>query len=325
MAKALILGGNGFIGSHLVDALTGAGWETVVLDRNQRRYDALPTGVRFIQGRFNQPGLLRAALTGVDVVFHLAWASIPASSNRNMVADVEANLIPSLQLLEHCVAAGVRRVIFVSSGGTVYGPARQCPIPENHPTHPINAYGVHKLTVEKYLNMFYHLHGLEYIILRPSVPYGPRQNPLGKQGAVAVFLYRIWRNLPLTLWGDGHITRDFFYISDLILALLACTHCSMTANPVFNIGGCEEISLLQLIEQIEQLIGQRARLDFQPPRKFDAQHIILDTHRAKQELDWTPQIPFSQGLELTWNWMRDLYPPEILYTESETILDLRPA
>ncbi|HEX9922929.1 MAG TPA: NAD-dependent epimerase/dehydratase family protein, partial [Anaerolineae bacterium] len=294
MAKALILGGNGFIGSHLVDALASAGWETLVLDLNQRRYDFLPTGVRFMQGSFNQTHLLREALTGVDVVFHLAWASVHESSNRNMVADVEANLIPSLQLLKSCVEADVRRIIFVSSGGTVYGPAQQRPIPENHPKNPINAYGIHKLTVEKYLNMFYHLHGLEYIILRPSVPYGPRQNPLGKQGAVVVFLYRIWRNLPLTLWGDGHITRDFFYISDLILALLACTHCSMNSNPVFNIGGCEELSLLQLIEHIEQLVGQRAQLDFQPSRNFDAQHIILDTHRAKQALDWTPQIPFSR-------------------------------
>jgi len=307
MSKALVIGGNGFIGSHLVDALAGQEWEVRVLDLYQRRYDLLPAQVRYIQGDLNQVYLLREALTGVEVVYHLAWATIHETSNQNLVEDVQANLIPSIHLLESCAWAGVSRVVFASSGGTVYGPAHRIPIHEDHPKNPINAYGVLKLTVEKYLHMFHRLHGLEYAILRPSAPYGPRQNPLGRQGAVAVFAYRIWRGLPLTLWGDGGATRDFFYISDLVEAMTASAIRSLPSDPVFNLGGGERISLLELVEQLEELIGRKARLEYLPGREFDAQHILLDTGRARQALDWEPKVPLEHGLELTWEWMRSTF------------------
>lgn len=308
MGRALVTGGNGFIGSHLVDALIDEGWEVLVLDLSRRRYDPLPPTLHFMQGDMNQVALLREALTGVDVVFHLAWASIHETSNRNLVEDVQANLISSIRLLESCVWADVQRVVFISSGGTVYGPAQEIPISEDHPKNPINAYGVHKLAVEKYLQLFRHLHDLEYMILRPSVPYGPRQNPFGKQGAVAVFMYRIWQELSLELWGDGSTTRDFFYISDLVRAAVSCAEQPTPAQAVFNIGGEDEISLLELIECIEAVTGKGAEVAFRPAREFDAPRILLDTGRAEASLGWSPQVNLREGLELTWQWMQSSLP-----------------
>lgn len=301
--RALVIGGNGFIGSHLVDQLVERRWDVSVLDLHERRYDPVPARVRFIRGDLTQSYLVREALAGVDIVFHLAWATIHEVSNQDPAADVHANLVPSIHLIEACHQAAVSRVIFTSSGGTVYGPAQRLPIPETHPKNPINAYGITKLAVEKYLQMFRHLYGLDYAILRPSVPYGPRQNPLGRQGAVAVFLYRVAHDLPVTIWGDGSITRDYFYVSDLVEALIASAEQGLGQNRSFNIGGAEEISLIQLLELAEKTVGKKAIIEYKPARNFDAPRIVLDTSLARQELNWRPRVMLAEGLAKTWAWM----------------------
>lgn len=303
MNKALVVGGNGFIGSHLVDELLRRGWRVTVLDIQERRYAAMPAAVNFIQGDISQSYLVREALTGVDVVFHLAWATIHEVANRDPSADVSANLVPSLLLVEACRQAGIKRFVFPSSGGTVYGPVQEVPIRETDRQNPINAYGISKLAMEKYLGMFNHLYGLDYAILRPSVPYGPWQNPLGRQGAVAVFLYRIGQGQPITIWGDGAITRDYFYISDLVEAFIAAAERDLDLNRVFNIGGGVEISLLELLEHVERVVGRKANVIYKPERSFDARRILLDTSRARQELDWIPRVSMPDGLSKTWNWM----------------------
>jgi UDP-glucose 4-epimerase len=303
MKKALVVGGNGFIGSHLVDALIQQEWTVVVLDLQERRYKPAPDSVHYIQGDLSQSYLVREALAGIDTVFHLAWATIHEVSNYDPAADVHANLIPTLHLLEDCRHADVRRVVFSSSGGTVYGSPQTLPITEDHPQYPINAYGITKLAVEKYLHMFWHLYGLDYAVLRPSVPYGPRQNPLGRQGAVAVFLYRVAQGLPITIWGDGSITRDYFYIADLVDALLAVADRNLNQQRVFNIGGGEEISLNHLLHMVEETVGKKAIVDYRPGRQFDATHLLLDTRLAASELSWQPQVSLVDGLAQTWAWM----------------------
>jgi UDP-glucose 4-epimerase len=302
--RALVVGGNGFIGSHLVDRLVAEGWETVVLDVGQRRFDSNPPQARFIQGDLSQDYLLREALVGVDLVFHCAWATIHETSNRDPAADIHTNLVPTIHLLEACRWAEVRRLVFISSGGTVYGPAQVLPIPEDHPLNPVSAYGVTKLAVEKYLHMFHQLFGLEHVILRPSVPYGPRQNPLGRQGAVAVFMHRVAQGQPVTVWGDGQTSRDYFYISDMVDALLAAAQCELGPQRAFNIGGAQEVTLDQLLAQIEAVVGRQARVEYHPPRDFDAPRIVLDTRLALQALHWQPAVPLPDGLAHTWQWMQ---------------------
>jgi UDP-glucose 4-epimerase len=301
--KALVIGGNGFIGSHLVDQLVALGWEVIVLDFQGRRYDPLPAGVHFIFGDLSQSYLVREALTGVDVVFHLAWSTIHEVSNQDPAADINANLVPTVHLIEASRLAGIKRFVFISSGGTVYGPADRFPIPETHPQDPVTAYGITKLAAEKYLNLFHHLYGFDYAVLRPSVPYGPRQNPLGKQGAVSVFLHRISRDLPITIWGDGNVKRDYFFVGDLISALVAAGEQPLSQERIFNIGGQQEISLNCLVEKAEAVIGKKARVEFQLERKFDAPRILLDTNRAGRVLAWEARIPLDEGLVRTWQWM----------------------
>ncbi|MCP5097452.1 MAG: NAD-dependent epimerase/dehydratase family protein, partial [Chloroflexi bacterium] len=289
--------------SHLVNRLVTDKWQVTVLDLYERRYDNIPDSVRFIRGDLSQAYLIREALIGIDVVFHLAWATIHEVANQDPSADVNANLIPSLQLIETAHQAKVKRFVFPSSGGTVYGPVKTLPIHETYPKRPINAYGVTKLAFEKYLHMYHHLHGFDYAVVRPSVPYGPYQNPLGRQGAPAIFMHRIVNEQPIAIWGDGRISRDYFYVSDLVDAFVACGTEPLGEHRVFNIGGAEEVSLLDLIEAIEQIVGKKAIINFHPARDFDAPRIVLDTGRAREYLSWTPQVNLHDGLERTWAWM----------------------
>lgn len=301
--KALVVGGNGFIGSHLVDRLVECGWDVSVFDLRERRYGPMPEQVHFIRADLSHEFLVREALIGVDVVFHLAWTTIHETSNQDPVLDVRTNLISSIQLIEASRQADVGRFVFISSGGTVYGPGQTFPISESHGQDPISSYGITKLAVEKYLHMFHHLHNLDYVILRPSVPYGPRQNPLGKQGVVTVFLHRVGNGLPITIWGDGSTTRDFFYISDLVEAIMAGAEQELHQNRVFNIGGGQEISLMRLLGLVEETVGRKAMVEHRVSRKFDAQRIVLDISLARRNLDWQPKVSLTQGLDRTWSWI----------------------
>lgn len=306
--RALVTGGNGFIGSHLVDQLLIAGWDVTVLDLAHRRFDRIPDAVNFVQGDYSSEYLLRECAARSDVVFHLAWTGIHETSNRDPVADIQTNLVSSVCLLEICRSENVKRIVFLSSGGTVYGPAKALPISIDHPLEPNTSYGITKLAVEKYLKMYSHLHGLEYAILRPSVPFGPRQNPLAHQGAVAVFLYRVAHGLPITIFGDGQITRDFFYIEDLARAMVAAAICTLDTQRIFNIGGKEAVSLNQLLQEIEATLGKKAIVNYAEARPFDASHIKLDTQITEQCLQWLPQYSLSDGLSRTWAWMKATIP-----------------
>lgn len=303
--KALVTGGNGFIGSHLVDALLALNADVVVLDLRDRRFGSVPEGVDFVQGDLCQEYLLRESVVDVDVVFHLAWGSIHETSNRDPVADIEANLVPSVRLLEICCQEKVGRVVFLSSGGTVYGPTRKLPIAVDHPLRPITSYGVTKLAVEKYLEMYSRLRGLEYVVLRPSVPFGPRQNPLSHQGAPTVFLYRVTYDLPITIWGDGEVTRDFFYIEDLVQAMLIAGTHPLGTQRVFNVGGETAVSLNQLLHEIEVIVGKRARVNYAEARSFDIPHVKLDIRLTEEYLDWKPRYTLPEGLMKTWKWLKE--------------------
>ena len=308
MSRALVVGGNGFIGAHLVNSLVGAGWEVTVLHKyEQPRYSQMPSAARFLRGDLTQESMLAEAVAGQDVVFHLLWTTtaIHEVANRDPAADVQANLLPTIHLIEACRAAGAGRLVFTSSGGTVYGRTQIAPIPESHPTNPVSAYGVSKLAVEKYLQLFHHLHDLDYAIIRPSVPYGPYQNPLARQGAVAVFLHRVAKGLPLTIWGDGSVTRDYFYIADLVDALVLAGSQPLGSERIFNIGGVEEVSLNQLIAYVEATVGRKAAVTYQPARNFDAPRVLLDTTQAKSTLGWQPKVQMKDGLAKTWRWMQE--------------------
>ncbi len=303
----LITGGNGFIGSHLVDRLVSTGQHhVVVMDLYPRSYEPLPDGATFIPGNLRDISLVRHTLIdqGIEVIYHLAWATIHETSLKNPVADIQQDLIPTVALLDTCRETRVNRVIFISSGGAVYGPPASLPIKENHPTNPINAYGITKLAVEKYLQMYQHLYGLDYTIFRPSVPYGPRQNPRRRQGAVSVFIHKIMRQERIQIWGDGETLRDYFYIGDLVEALVSTLDKPASINKVINLGGSEAYSLNQLVTLIEETLGLKATLEHQSPREFDVQRLKLDIEMAKSILNWLPNIALPEGIRYTAAWLK---------------------
>jgi UDP-glucose 4-epimerase len=303
----LVTGGNGFIGSHLVDALAYSGrHRVVVLDLYPREYEPLPASVLFVPGNLADVRLLRRTLVdhGIEVVYHLAWATIHETATKHPLTDIEQNLVSTVGLLEACREADVRRVIFLSSGGTVYGIPQQFPIREDHPTDPINAYGITKLAAEKYLQMYRHLYGLDYTIFRPSVPYGPRQNPRRRQGAVTVFIYKALRGEPIEIWGDGETLRDYFYIGDMIQALVAALEREEARNAVINLAGAQTYSLNDLVKLIAETLDLQVRVEYARQRKIDVQTLHLDIQAAAQRLGWHPHTPLTEGIRHTAEWIQ---------------------
>jgi UDP-glucose 4-epimerase len=303
--KSLVLGGNGFIGTHLVDGLLDEGSSVRIYDRSPNRFRATPQNAEYVEGELGNHGLIRAAVEDVEVVFHFVSTTIPKTSNDDPIYDVRSNLVDTLQLLESCVEAGVRKVVFASSGGTVYGQPRTLPITEDHPTNPITSYGVIKLAVEKYLGLFDHLHGLDYTALRISNPYGPYQDPGGQQGAVPVFLHRLRTGHPVTIWGDGSVVRDYLYISDLVEALKQVAEAE-TQQKVFNVGSGQGISLNELVALIAEVTGERPVVEYVPGRALDVPANVLDVAWAREELGWSPTTELAEGIERTWHWIRTL-------------------
>lgn len=301
-----MVGGNGFIGSHLVDTLVEYRWDVTVLDKLTRKFSKIPEHASFIQEDFDHSAArIEKIINEIspDVVFHLAWKTLPETSMKNPVGDIGINLIPSLNLISVCAKAKIK-LIFTSSGGAVYGASSEPYISEAHDTTPISPYGIEKLMAEKYLFMHRYLYGLDYLIIRPSTPFGPWQDYLGKQGAVAIFMYRIAKGLPVTLWGDGSIVRDYFYISDLADAMVRCAeYHAKDEKRIFNVGGGMGVSLIQLLRRIEDIVGKKAIIEQYPMRIFDPKIIVLNTALIRNVLGWSPKISLPDGLIRTWEWM----------------------
>ena len=299
--KAVLVGGAGFIGTHLARALAEGGHHVTVYDRRLPPPALQRPGVCYVSGDAfapRAPGLLEV-LRGAHCVYHLAWSSLPADSNLNMISDVQDNLQGSLRLLAACVDAGVRRVVFFSSGGTVYGPAQILPIPESHPTEPLSAHAIDKLAVEKFLAVFHRLYGLDYVILRPGNPFGEYQNPRGRQGVIAVFLNRVATGEPLEVWGDGSVIRDYFYVGDLARAAVLAGETPRSCT-VYNIGSGVGRSLHDVIAAIFRLVGRTVPIRWLPARAIDVPVNVLDISKARHGLGWTPQVSFEEGLRRTW-------------------------
>ncbi len=303
--KCLVLGGNGFIGSHLVDKLVNARFAVRVLDKYPERYRAPLIGVEYIYEDTGNRGIITESLKDIDIVFHLVSTTTPKTSNDDTVFDVQSNLVSTLYLLDQCVKQQIKKIVFTSSGGTVYGVPDKLPISEDHTLDPISSYGIVKLTIEKYLQLYHRLYGLEYRIIRPSNPYGERQNPDGIQGAISVFLGKIAKNESIEIWGDGTIVRDFIYVKDLVDGIFAAAT-KNTDKKIFNLGSGKGHSINDLLEIIKNAIDPTSTIEYKEGRVFDVPAIYLDIERAKQELDWIPQTSIHEGVIRTWKFIQSL-------------------
>ncbi|MFY2763407.1 NAD-dependent epimerase/dehydratase family protein [Arenimonas sp. MALMAid1274] len=296
--RALVIGGNGFIGSSLVERLRQTGCAVRVLDMGTPRPGMDWTGVEFLAGSLLDPVRLAESLEGVDRVFHLASTTVPSTSNLDPVADVQGNLVGTLGLIEAMRMAGVRRIVYFSSGGTVYGNPDAVPVPESHPLRPISSYGVVKVAVEAYLSMFAQLGQLDPLILRPSNPYGPRQASSGVQGAIGTFLRLARNGQPISIWGDGEVVRDYLFIDDLVD--LAVNAGLGGETGIFNVGNGQGHSLNQLCHVIAQVTGRELDVRYLPGRDFDVRRVVLDNRLARDRFGWSPVTRLEDGIEATW-------------------------
>lgn len=302
----LILGGRGFLGSHLCDAIASQGHRVRVFDRPDAAMPEDSPGAstaEFVPGDFANPQDIDAALNDIDVIFHLVSTTLPKSSNDNPVYDIQTNVVGTMHMLDAARRAKVRKIVFCSSGGTVYGTPGQISIPESHPTNPVCAYGIGKLSIEKYLHLYHVLHGIDYCVLRLANPYGPRQRVSGAQGAATVFLHKAMMGETLEIWGDGSVVRDYLYIDDAVDAL--CRAMRHTGEPrVFNIGSGTGHSLNELIGDIENVLQREVSRRHLPGRPFDVPANVLDIGLAREALAWQPTTTLRDGLARSMEWMR---------------------
>lgn len=305
--RCLVLGGRGFIGSHLVDALLAQGFRVRCFDRPRAELlgesHLSNPNFELLEGDISSQQDLTDAVQDCELCFHLISTTLPNSSNLDPVFDVQSNLIGTLQIIGQGMKSRLRKIVFVSSGGTVYGNPLEIPIPESHPTDPTCSYGITKLAIEKYLALYHLLHGLDYTVLRIANPFGDRQRLNANQGAVAVFFGKVLRGEPVDIWGDGSVVRDYIYIADVIDALLAAAR-YQGSKRVFNIGSGEGHSLNQVLEMIEQVTGRRAHRRYMTARTFDVPISVLNIQRATQLLGWQPRTGFVEGLTRFNTWIQ---------------------
>ncbi len=306
--RCIVIGGGGFIGSHVCEALLAEGHEVTVFDRagapNLERLKQ--KGVTLCIGDFFHQVDIQRALQNQEVLFHLLSTTVPQTSIEDPARDVETNVVGTLRLLDAVRKTSIKKIIFPSSGGTVYGVPHEIPIKEDHPTNPTSSYGIGKLIIEKYLNMYWTLYGLDYCVLRIANAYGERQRPTATQGVIPVFLERGLRNQEITVWGDGSVIRDYIHVTDIARALTKVVTYS-GGTKIFNIGSGQGHNLKEVIHIIESITGRQIQVKYTDARSFDVPINVLDITRAGNDLKWTPTVSLQEGIARMYTWMAKQY------------------
>jgi UDP-glucose 4-epimerase len=302
--RTLVTGGAGFIGSNLVDALVERGDEVAVLDdvstgRLENLELAIANGAELVDGDVRDAEAVDALCERLrpDAIFHLAAQIDVRKSVADPAFDARVNVEGTINVLRAAHAHGVPRVVNTSSGGAIYGEARTIPAPEDHPVAPEAPYGLSKFCAESYCEMFGRLHGLSTISLRYGNVYGPRQDPLGEAGVIAIFCGKLLEGARPTIFGDGLQTRDYVYVSDVVEANLRAVE-SEASGP-FNVGVGVEVNVLELVEALRPYARDGFEPEHAPERPGEVKRIALDCTRAREELGWEAKVRLEEGLELT--------------------------
>lgn len=305
--KCIIYGGGGFIGSHIAEDLLKNNFDVTIFDKihsSRNNIEHILRKIKFIEGDFTNEADIHKSLRGTDYVIHLVSSTRPGDSNLNPVYDVESNVASSIRLFEECVKHKIKKVIFISSGGTIYGNPVKLPIKESHPTNPTSSYGITKLMIEKYLELYHLNHGLNYTILRFSNPFGERQNPLLGQGLIGSLLYKIKHHKAVEIWGDGSIVRDYFYIKDGARAVTSALKIN-SKEKIFNISSGHGLSVNQILDKFRKVLNLDFDVKYKPSRKFDVKKNILDSSLASKILKWKLKADFDKALKSTWRYYCD--------------------
>jgi UDP-glucose 4-epimerase len=305
MMKVLVTGGAGFIGSHIVDRLAEEGHQVVVVDN-------LATGLRRNVNR--AASLYKTDIQGwrlerifrnerPSVVLHLAAHVNVRRSVEDPVFDAQVNVLGTMNVLQQAVRHGVRKVVFSSSGGAIYGEQELGPAPESHATNPMSPYGISKLCGEHYLFYFQRLSGIQVVSLRHANVYGPRQDPDGEAGVVAIFIRQMLNNQQPIINGNGRQTRDFVYVDDVVEANLAAM--GQDSQGVYNVGTGTETSVNELFRMLSELTGMGCKEVHGPAKAGEQNRSVVDPSRLKQELGWEPKVSLAEGLKKTVDYFRE--------------------
>lgn len=308
--KALVTGGAGFIGSHVADALLAEGYAVTVLDNlSSGKRAQVPAAATFVHADIRSPEAAATIRDGqFDLVCHLAAQIDVRKSVTDPAFDVDVNIGGSVNLMQAVHATGRRtRMIFASTGGAVYGDFVQPPNLETYPKDPESPYGIAKFSVELYLAYYARVHGLDYVALRFANVYGPRQDPHGEAGVVAIFCQRLIDGTPLTVFGDGGQTRDYVYVGDVARAHVRAARiptipAGRVDDRAFNLGTQQETSVLALASTLMQAAAKTVPLDHKPPRAGEQRRSVVSIEKAKAGLDWAPAMPLAEGLRRTYDW-----------------------
>lgn len=290
-----ILGGSGFIGRALTKSLALSGCNVVTASRRPISSD-LPN-LKSLVADVTKPETIEVVIEGADTVIQLTNGINPSTGNSHLIQDIEQELVPQIRLMELCVKHSVGRVIFASSGGAIYGNALEVPTRETYAPTPRNSYGLIKLTIEKYLEIFKIEHDLDFFTLRLSNPYGPGQNFRRSQGfLVPSLIEKIEKNEEITIFGDGNDSRDYVYIDDVVDALVRAIEFDGPAGKLLNIGGGAHYTVNEVIEEIEAILGRPVLKSHLPRRGSDIPRSFLDISQAKAQLGWVPEVDLNEGL-----------------------------
>ncbi|MDK2849839.1 MAG: UDP-glucose 4-epimerase [Candidatus Woesearchaeota archaeon] len=303
--KVLVTGGAGFIGSHLVDKLIEQGFDVYILDNlSTGRKENINKKAKFFFGDIFDDNVLDELFkNNFSYVFHLAAQISVSKSVREPIEDAKTNILGSLKLIKKCIEYKVNKIIFSSTGGAIYGDTDEIPTTEKTLPKPISPYGIAKFSVENYLRFANHEFNLDYTVLRYSNVYGPRQNPEGEAGVIAIFSSRMLKDKEVTIFGDGGYIRDYVFVIDVVNANLKAM--KLGNKEVFNISTARGTSVNQLFQMLKELTQYNKKPNYAKERKGDIRTSILSYEKAKRELDWHPEVRLEEGLKKTVEWFKE--------------------
>lgn len=304
MARCLVLGANGFIGSHLVDVLADRGHHVRCFDRYKSNslafYNHSHHKIEVFRGDFLSRASLETALKDIEYVFHFISTTNPMTAENDPLIDIETNIKMSVELFKFCSQKKVKKVIFASTGGAIYGESlSNIPVNEETFPKPISPYAIGKLTIENYLRYFKAKHNLHYSVLRISNPYGPRQNILSGQGVVSIFLDKLKNNNPLIVYGDGTMIRDYIYVED-VANMIAGSFQKQTDDSVYNLGSGKGYTINEIISAINKATGIDTNSKNIPTPATFVHSIVLDTSKFTEDFNLTPSTSLDVGIAKTW-------------------------
>lgn len=307
----LLFGAAGFIGTNITRKLAENPQNKITLvDVKKEMFSNITDmnlkNIIIKESSFDTNADFEKILAEQQIVYHLVSTTVPTTSNQHIAQELTANVVATAKMLDACVTRGIEKVVFISSGGTVYGKEVTCPLKENTATNPISSYGIQKVTIEKLLYLYRYMYGLDYRVIRLANPYGPYQRPNGVLGAVTTFTYKALRNEEIIVYGDGSVVRDFIYIDDAVKGIINVAS-GENKHRIFNLGCGYGTSIKQVLMSIEQVLGKELCISYKSARKVDVPVNYLDISRYENAYGKLRPITLEEGIKKTAEFMCTVY------------------